>query len=124
MTTCFLKTSQPQLYQPRTEYPDYDMQIFAENHIQVSGQSIIYLKTSIKITNGSSHLPYIIIPDPSLYNTSIRFTGSPMYINQDGYYSIVLYLINTSPYTYTIKYGTPIARVTLLNNKFNLVIEP
>ena len=37
---------------------------------------------------------------------------------------IILYLINTSPYTYTIKYGTPIARVTLLNNKFNLVIEP
>ena len=118
MTTCFLKTSQPQLYQSRTEYPDYDMQIFAENHIQVSGQSIIYLKTSIKMT-----APYMIIPDPSLYNTSIRFTGSPIYINQDGYYSIVLYVINTSPYTYTIKYGTPIARITLLNTKFNLVIE-
>lgn len=119
MTTCFLKTSLPQLYQPRTQYPDYDMQIFADSDFNILGQTTITLKTAVKMP-----APFMIIPDTSLYNTPIRFSGSPVYITNNNYYVITLYLTNIVPYQYTITTGTPIARITLLNNKFNLVIEP
>jgi hypothetical protein len=124
MTTCYLKTSSPEFYQKRTLEPDYDMQIFADSNINVFGQTTIFLKTSVQIRNVNSNVPFMIIPDPSLYNTPIRFSGSPMYINQDGYYTMTLCLTNLSPYPYTITYGKPIAKITLLNTKFNLVIEP
>jgi len=124
MTTCYLKTSHPEFYTNRTLDSDYEMKIFAENHIQVSGQTVIYLKVACKMTSGNSSIPFMIIPDESLYNTPVRFSGSPIFVNQKDYYSITLYLTNISPYTYTIAYGKPIAKITLLNNKFNLVTEP
>ena len=124
MTTCYLKTSHPEFYTNRTLEPDYDMQLFTESIIKVSNQIAISLKISCKMVSGNNPIPFMIIPDDSLYNTPIRFSGSPIFVNQKDYYSVTLYLTNISPYTYTIAYGKPIAKITLLNNKFNLITEP
>jgi hypothetical protein len=124
MTTCYLKTSHPEFYTDRTLESDYEMKIFTESNIQVSGQTVIYLKIACKMMSGNNPFPFMIIPDESLYNTPVRFSGSPVFINEKDYYSITLYLTNTSPYIYTIAYGKPIAKITLLNTKFNLIVEP
>ena len=122
MTTCYLKTSQPSLYQNRVNSPDYQLQLFAEDIIPVSKKtSMISLKISCKMINNNNIIPFMIIPDESLSLTPIRFSTSPLYINNNDYFVVSFYVDNTSGITYNIQYGTPVAKI-VYNEKFSLVL--
>jgi hypothetical protein len=126
MTTCYLKTNNTELYKKRTEVEDYDMQLFSENIIQVSKQTVrLDLNIKLKMVDCHNHqIPFFIIPDDYLATTPVIFTTSPLFINnKEDYYTVSLYVTNLSGYTFNIPFGKPVAKLVLLTRQFKLVLE-
>jgi hypothetical protein len=118
----YIKTSQPSLYSNRTTYSDYEATLYTESVVPVDKKtSLVDLKVSCKMTNGSNVIPFTVVPSDNISLTPIRFSASPLFINKSDYAVIRLYLDNSCGSVYNIDYGTAVCKI-IFNEKFNVVI--